>query len=143
MSTPHVQEVSAHVGAPPERVYEVWSRVEEWPGWTESVTAVEVLEGPPPLQVGTRVRLRQPRLPIAVWTVTGVAEGHWFSWTSGTRGLRTLAIHRVEPEDDGSRVVARIEQSGPLSGIVGMLLGGLVRRYLDLEVAGLSSRSQG
>jgi uncharacterized membrane protein len=137
-----VYEASISVDAPPERVWEVWSDIERWPAWTASVTAVERLDGPGPLRVGSRVRIRQPRLPVAVWTVTELVEGQRLAWTSSAPGVRTVATHVVEREGTGSRATARIEQGGLLSGVVRLLMGGLVERYLVLESAGLKARSE-
>lgn len=58
------QKFTVEIGAPAERVWRILSDVEAWPSWTPTVKAVRRLdEGP--VQVGSRVKIRQPRLPEA------------------------------------------------------------------------------
>jgi hypothetical protein len=66
--------------------------VERWPEWTASVTSVALL-AKVPYDVGSQARLRQPRLPVAVWTVTACEPEHYFAWQTGVPGVRpSLAI---------------------------------------------------
>jgi uncharacterized membrane protein len=125
-----------------ERVWAVYSDVERWPDWTASVTSVERLSGTG-VEVGTRVRIRQPKLPAAVWEVTEVDPGVSWTWTSRGPGITTVAWHRVVESVDGSvRVEQGIEQHGPLGWVVGTVYAGLTRRYLAMEAAGLKVRCE-
>ena len=58
----HVYEEQITIDAPAAAVWAVLVDVERWPRWTASVRAVSLL-GPAPLQVGSKVRVRQPRMP--------------------------------------------------------------------------------
>ncbi len=130
-------EGSIIVHAPAERAWEVYRDVVGWPRWTASITSVELLD-PGPLRVGQRARVHQPKLPVAVWTVTELTEGRHFSWMSTARGLRTTGAHVVTPTADGScRVTAIVDQEGPLGWLVAMAYRRLTNRYLDWETAGL------
>ena len=61
----------AEVDAPPEVVFAVLSDVERWPEWTPTVTRVERLgNAGAPLALGGRLRIVQPKVPPAEWTVT-------------------------------------------------------------------------
>jgi uncharacterized protein YndB with AHSA1/START domain len=133
-------EHAIEISATPARVWEVYSDVERWHEWTASITSVELLDGP--LRVGARARVRQPKLPVAVWTVTAYDEGRSFTWTSGAPGLRTTGTHLVEPSGDGARGTARLDQEGLFGGLVGRLSRGLTERYLAMEAAGLKARSE-
>ncbi len=135
-------EDSARIDAPTQVVWETYTDVVSWPEWTESVTSVELLD-PGPLRVGSRARIRQPRLPVAVWTVTEVVEGRSFTWVAKGPGLRSTATHRVDPDGAGALATARVDQEGPLGGLLGRLTAGLTRRYLALETAGLKARAEG
>ena len=55
------------------------------------------IEEPGPLRLGSRVLIRQPRLPTQVWTVDHLDEGRSYSWITRSRGITTIAEHRVGP----------------------------------------------
>lgn len=135
------KDITVDISAPPEVVWAVISDVESWPEWTASVTSVRRLSSEP-LQVGSRVRIKQPRLPATVWTVSDLVEGEQFTWTADSPGVRTSASHRVVGRADGSQAMLWIDQGGLLGSVVGLLYGGLTRRYLQMEAAGLKQRSE-
>ena len=123
------------IAAPPAVVFDRYLDVERWPQWTETVTTVDRLdEGP--LAVGSRTRIKQPRLRKAVWDVTELEDGRSFTWVSRSpRGW-------PPPAGMWSRRSARrrgdlsVEQSGPLGGPVGLLTKRLTRRYLAWKAPG-------
>jgi uncharacterized membrane protein len=131
-------EASIQIDASPQRVWEVYSDVERWPDWTPSVTSVERLDTGP-FAVGSRARIRQPRLPTTVWTVTELVEGSHFLWEAKGPGLTTVGGHFVVAESEGTQATARLDQLGPGGAVIGLLTAGLTRRYLDMEIAGLKS----
>jgi uncharacterized membrane protein len=135
-------EASIDVSAPAKSVFDAYADVERWPKWTASVTSVERLdEGP--LRVGSRARVRQPRLPTAVWEVTELVPGESFTWVARGPGVVTTGVHRVEPTSDGhSRATAILEQGGLLGAVVGLLTKRLTERYLKTEVQGLKARCE-
>ena len=129
------------VEAPTARAWEVYADVERWPDWTESVSSVELLDGA--LREGARARIRQPRLPVAVWTVSELDAGHSFTWVSTAPGVRTTGIHRVEPTGpDTCLVTAELTQEGPLGAVIGTVYARLTRRYLAMELAGLKRAAE-
>jgi uncharacterized membrane protein len=135
------KDITVDISAPPEAMWAVISDVESWPEWTASVTSVRPLS-PGPLQVGSRVRIKQPRLPATVWTVSDLVEGERFTWTATSPGVNTRASHRVVPAAEGSRVTLSIDQAGILGRLVGRLYDGLTSRYVQMEAAGLKQRSE-
>jgi uncharacterized membrane protein len=134
-------DVTVDISAPPEVVWVVLSDVESWPEWTASITSVRLVN-PGPLQVGSRVRIKQPRLPTPVWTVSDLVEGEQFTWAATSPGVNTRASHRVVPAAEGSRATLSIDQAGFLGRLVGRLYGGITRRYVQMEAAGLKQRSE-
>ena len=125
------------IAAPAEQVWAAMADVERWPEWTASVTSVERLEREP-FGVGSRARIRQPRLPVAIWTVTALEAGRFFEWQSAVPGLLSVGRHRVDPAgDDASRVTLSLSWSGPLAPVIRLLFGNLSRRYVEMEGQGL------
>ncbi|MBE1876495.1 SRPBCC family protein [Myceligenerans pegani] len=134
---------SAEVAAPPEIVWQVLSDVEGMPGWTSSMTSVRIVDGPNPPDAGTAVRIEQPGLPLAVWTVDDWDPPRMFAWTSAVPGMRTQAEHVVERAGEGrSRVTLTITQVGPLAGPLGVLTRKRTRQLVETELAGLKARAE-
>ena len=76
------------IAAPAQTVWNLLTDIESWPRLTASVTSIERIT-PGPLEVGSRVRIKQPRLPEAEWVVTELVEGQRFVWESASPGVRT------------------------------------------------------
>lgn len=131
------------VAAPPEQVWEVYADVARWPEWTESITSVELLDGATALAPGVRARIRQPKLPVAVWEVTAIEPGRSWTWEAKAPGARTTATHTVAATPGNARsttVDSSLTQAGPLGWVIGRLYAGLTRRYLAMEAQGLERR---
>src|SRR5829696_5010042 len=95
------------------------------------------------LSVGNRVRMKQKRMPRLTWQVTEVAPGDSFSWTSRNPGVTTVGEHKVKAQSDGTTVTeAIVRQPGQLGGVVGVLFGERLRRYMHVEAAGLNRRCE-
>jgi len=129
------------IAAPTERVWAVMMDLERWPERIPTVDAVERLDAGP-LAMGSRVRLQQPRLPTAVWTVTDLQEGSSFIWESRSRGVMITAAHVVEPRGDTSRLTLALTVSGPLSGIGWLLSRSLTTRYVESEAVSIKRAAE-
>ena len=132
---------TANILAPADRVWSVMIDVRRWSEWTPSITSIDGLDGSD-LVVGARFRIRQPRFPEAVWQVIDVQPGRSFSWAYQRPGIRVVGYHAVEETAPGSRAVLRLTLDGFLGGLMGIFTGGITKRYLALEIAGLKARSQ-
>jgi hypothetical protein len=130
-------EASAAIAAPIDLVWSTVVDVEHWPESTASVTSVERLDAGP-FGVGSHARVRQPRLPTMVWTVTDVQPGREFTWIVKSLGVTTIATHRVTagPGDQVSLTLS-IDRVGLLAPVVDRLWDGLTRRYMAMEAAGV------
>ncbi|WP_062464715.1 SRPBCC family protein [Demequina soli] len=136
------QTVEFDVAAPPDRVWAVLSNVDLWPEWTPTVTSVTRPDHGP-LRVGSHAKVTQPRLADAEYVVTEVIPGSSFTWEAARPGLRTTAMHRIEPlPDGGAHVALSIEQHGFLGPMVGRLYRGLTDEYLHNEANGLKHRCE-
>ena len=135
-------ETSVAVAANAEEVWAVLVDVERAPEWTASMTDVELL-GEGPLSVGSRVRIKQPRLPPVVWEVTSLEPGRSFSWKAGGPGFTTIGEHQVIAEGPGrATATLGIRRSGPLAAVADLLFGRVDRRYVTTEAEGLKRRSE-
>lgn len=137
-----ISESEITIDAPAAVVWEVFSDVEHWPEWTASVTRLVGLNGPD-LAVGKRFEIKQPRMPKLVWEVVELAPGASWTWTQRAPGGLTVARHDVIAESPQRTLVRqRLDQGGPIGAMVGLLMRGMTRRYLELEAAGLKARSE-
>ena len=134
-------EVSVNIEAEPARAWAVMTDVEAWPEWTASVTAVQRLDAGE-LRPGAEARIKQPRLPAATWRVTAVDPGRAFTWEAQVRGVRSVATHRIEPAGAGARVTLVLEQHGLAANLFAPFTRPMVRKYVEMEAAGLKRRSE-
>jgi len=130
---------TVEIPAPPPLVWPVLAAVERWPEWTASISRVKMLSSGP-LQVGSRVRIHQPKLPPAFWRVTELDPGASFTWVSRAPGLRVTARHTVAAAGNGSCVTLSIHYEGLLGGLMARRVGNLNEDYLALEANGLKAR---
>lgn len=129
------------IAAPAQTVWNLLTDIESWPRLTASVTSIERIT-PGPLEVGSRVRIKQPRLPEAEWVVTELVEGQRFVWESASPGVRTSASHALLEVPGETTLRLEIEQTGPLSVLVWLVFTRLTKRYLDLEIQGFKQRAE-
>jgi uncharacterized membrane protein len=136
-------EATIDVASPAERVFGVYSDVEHWPDWTRSVTSVERLDQGP-LRVGSRARIKQPRLPVVVWEVTHLVPGQSFTWIARGPGIVTTGSHVIAPAASGDRVnvTASLEQTSVFGALLGLLTKRITNRYLNMEVRGLKAHCE-
>jgi hypothetical protein len=129
------------IQAPPERVWPIMSDVERWHEWTPSIRKVVRLDSGP-MGMGSRVRVHQPRLPVAFWQVTEWQPGRSFTWVSRNPGVRVTARHAIEPTAAGSRVTLSLQYEGIFGALLARVTRGITLRYVDLEARGLKARSE-
>ena len=137
-----ITETSIEIDAPAATVWDVYTEVEAWPSWTDSVTEVTGLDGPA-LEVGRRFAISQPKFPRLVWAVTSVEPGQGWSWRQRSPGGTTVAHHRIEPIGAvRARVTQGVDQRGPIGLVVAVLVRRLTRRYLAMESVGLKGAAE-
>jgi uncharacterized membrane protein len=134
-------ETTIDIDASPARVWAVMSDIERWHEWTASIRSVERLdEGP--IRIGSRARVKQPKLAASVFEVTTWNPDRGFDWVTRSPGLQGLGRHLITPHMSGSRVTLSVTFSGPLAGIVAFFFGGLTDRYIRMEAEGLKRRAE-
>ncbi len=129
------------IHAPADQVWSLLVDVARWPTWTPSMREVTPLQ-PCPLAVGHRVRVVQPHIPEATYTVDRLEPGRIFSWNSSTLGVTTRAVHEVEPTADGCRVSLTLSWTGLPTPAVALIFGRTTRTFLRQEVEGLKELAE-
>jgi uncharacterized membrane protein len=139
-------EHALHIDAPHGLVWALTDDIESWPRHTPTITSVERLD-PGPLEVGSRVRIEQPRLPARTWTVTDFEPGHRLTWWTRLLGAKMIATHQVEAVDpgepsSGTTNTLAVEFEGPTGWPVGKVFGRAVRRAIATENEGFRSAAE-
>jgi uncharacterized membrane protein len=135
-------EKSIEIDAPQQRVWDVLSALEAWPQRIETVELVELLT-PAPISEGSRVRLKQPRLPEGIWNVTVWDAPSYFEWAQKTSGITSVAGHRVKALEEGrARLTLTLEMRGLLVPIVSLFYKKLTNRYMELEAQGMKRAAE-
>jgi hypothetical protein len=98
---------------------------------------------PAQLTTGSRVRLKQPKLPEGVWDVTVWDAPAYFEWTQTTSGIRSVASHRVESLGEArARLILTLDMRGLLVPIVGRLYKGRSNDDLAREAEGMKRAAE-
>lgn len=135
-------EESIDIDARQERVWEVLSDLEAWPRRIETVDVVELLT-PSPISKGSRVRLKQPKLPEGTWDITVWDAPSYFEWRQKSGGITSVAGHRVEMLEEGrSRLTLSLDMRGPLIPVVALFYRGLTNRYMTIEAQGMKRAAE-
>ncbi|HET9519589.1 MAG TPA: SRPBCC family protein [Candidatus Limnocylindrales bacterium] len=135
-------EKSIEIDASQQRVWDVLSDITAWPQRIETVDTVELLT-PAPITRGSRVRLRQPKLPEGTWDITVWDAPAYFEWTQKTGGTTSVAGHRVEAlSESRARLTLTLDMRGFLIPVVALFYKGLTNRYLDLEAEGMKRAAE-
>jgi uncharacterized membrane protein len=135
-------EKSIEIGAPQQRVWDVLSDLEAWPRRIETVDTIELLT-PAPMTTGSRVRLKQPKLPEGTWDITAWDAPSFFEWRQRTGGMTSVAGHRVEALGDGrSRLILTLEMRGLLVPMVALFYRKLTNDYMTLEAEGMKRAAE-
>ena len=135
-------EQTADIEASQQRVWEVLSELEAWPQRIETVDVVELLT-PAPLVVGSRVRIKQPKLPEGIWDVTVWDAPSYFEYRQRSGGATVVAGHRVEPLGEGRcRLTLTLEMRGPLVPFIALFYKDLTNRYMRTEAQGMKRAAE-
>ena len=134
-------EQSIDVDARQQRVWEVLTDLERWPQRIETVDVVELLT-PAPVGEGSRVRLKQPKLPEGTWEVTIWDAPSYFEFRQKSSGITNVAGHRVEAVEGGrSRLTLTLDMQGLLVPVA-LFYKGLTNRYMTVEAQGMKRAAE-
>jgi Polyketide cyclase / dehydrase and lipid transport len=123
-------------------VWEVLSDLKAWPQRIETVDVVELLT-PAPVGEGSRVRLKQPKLPQGTWEVTVWDAPSYFEFRQKSGGVTNVAGHRVEALEEGrSRLTLALDMRGLVVPVVALFYKGLTNRYMTFEAHGMKRAAE-
>jgi carbon monoxide dehydrogenase subunit G len=126
-------EQSIDIGAGQQRVWEVLTDIEKWAQRVETVDISELIT-PGHLAMGSRIRLKQPKVPEGIWGITVWEPPEYFELNQRSGGVTSVAGHRVESSGEGnSRLTLSVDMQGWLVPIIGLLSKNMTARYLTSE----------
>jgi hypothetical protein len=111
------------IAAPPQVVWEVLTRFENWPNWNPDVKSMSF---PGPLAPGTEFRWKAGPGTI-VSTLDQVEAPNYIAWRGRTLTIDAYHEWWLEPRDGGTHV--RTQES--FSGLLARLLRGTLQKALD------------
>ena len=87
--------------------------------------------------MGVRIKILQPKLPPAIWTITESLPDKSLTLEKRSFGLVMLSEHLVVTGNNGTSVTIRISYQGPLASLFYVLTRSLTDRYMMMEIDGL------
>jgi hypothetical protein len=103
----------------------------------QTVDVVELLTTAPVAE-GSRILLKQPKLPEGTWDITVWDAPSYFELRQKSGGVTSVAGHRVEVLERGrSRLTLSMDMRGLLLPIIGLFYKGLVTHYMSIEAQGM------
>ena len=135
-------EVVIAVNAPEERVWAALIDVEAWPQWTSSMTSVTRIDSGD-FAVGSRARVKQPKIGTKTWTVTELTPAHSFVWEAKRPGLTLVAGHYLSSGDGETvNLTLKLEQKGLVGRLLEPFTERTAQRAVQLEAQGHKRRAE-
>lgn len=132
----YLVEKTSIINALPGDIFKVLMDFGRWEQWTASITEMSILDNGR-RGMGARIKILQPKLPPAIWTVTECLPEKSLTWEKKSFGLVMLSEHLVLTGNNGTSVTIRMTYQGPLAGLFYMLTHALTDRYMTMEIEGL------
>jgi hypothetical protein len=140
------------IKAPIEVVWAHTLAIESWPQLSPTtMTSAERTE-PGELRPGSTVRIKQPRQPSRLWTVTamteptppelGQSEPRTFAWSARFLGMLMTATHLLETEPGGTNNTLIVDIEGRMAPLIGPLLKRPIAKAIALENNGFKTASE-
>lgn len=128
-----MSRVERLVDADADRVWSLVGDVERWGGMLPTMNKVARTGGSGPPGAGARYDVEQPGLPRSTYEITDWRPGSGFTWVASAPGVRTTAGHELHAENGQTRLTLSVAWSGPLAGVVRLLLGAKAQRMVEQE----------
>jgi hypothetical protein len=141
MDSKYCIEKTALIKSQPEHIFRVLTDLNHWNQWTPSIIGISFV-GKDTFAVGTRIKVLQPKLPPAVWTITEISENKLLVWKKKSFALKVTANHIIQDSHDGAIVKLQIIHQGFLANLAYKLSSTLTDKYLTMEITGLKERCE-
>jgi carbon monoxide dehydrogenase subunit G len=104
---------SISISHTPEAIWSFWIDVTNDVQWRNGITKAE-WTSKPPFGIGSTGEHTHKDMGVMNWEVTRFEDGRSFEFIHTAGGLKgSIAIFKVEPENNGSRVNVQMRMSGP------------------------------
>ncbi len=125
--------------APPEVVWALLARPDQWADWAPHVRGAWGL-GDPEVRPGARGAARLLGVVPIPARITAVDEGRSWTWVVGAGPARVTMDHEAEPRPTGGTCVAvTLRAAAPVERLLELTYGPLVQRLVD-RLAGVATR---
>ncbi|GGB02118.1 hypothetical protein GCM10011511_26710 [Puia dinghuensis] len=94
------------------------------------------------VEVGTKLRVLQPKLSPAIWIITKIDQDKILIWEKRSLGLKMISEHLIHSDANETKVTIRMNYEGPLAGLIYQLTRSLTNRYMTMEINGLKKESE-
>jgi Polyketide cyclase / dehydrase and lipid transport len=129
------------MSATAEAIWRLWADVEHWHEWNAGVERIE-LHGP--FAVGSTILMTPPGDEPVELRITEASEPELFVDEADGGDFVVRTTHRVEPiGDERSRIIYRMEITGPAADTVGPEIGPEIRVDFPQVLAALAERAEG
>lgn len=105
--------------ATPAAVWAIWSDVDAWTSFDESLDGA-TLDGP--FATGTTGTISPTGMGTLPFTVTAVTDGESYSDEAAMGPVSVRFHHRVDARDEGARITVTVEVDGPDDERVGPMV---------------------
>lgn len=141
MNRKYYIEKSEVINSTPEYIFSILKDVEHWNNWTDSIIHISFKEGKI-FEIGSRVKILQPKLSPAIWTITEIHNNKSFSWEQKSYGTKIIANHFIEKCNEGTIAKSQIIFQGFWAWLIYKLSFALTTRYLEMEIKGLKNKCE-
>ncbi|MFD0277867.1 SRPBCC family protein [Kitasatospora sp. NPDC127111] len=134
-------EYTGETVAAPEAVWAVLKDLDGWARWDSSMESVSLLG---PFEVGSKVSMTPTGQEPIVSVITAIEENVRYADETEFEGVVLRFSHTLSPHGDGgTRVVHRLEISGPEADRVGPELGPAITEDFPEAMAALFAHALG
>jgi hypothetical protein len=129
------------INARPEHIFAELTKLSQWNQWTKSIISISFVNNDE-IKVGAKIKVLQPKLLPAIWTITEISENKSLVWEKKSFGLKMTANHFIQDSNEGAIVKLQIIYQGFLAKLFYRLTSSLTESYLTMEIAGLKKRCE-